>query len=53
MVYYITNINTTVKILASDYIVFGFYCDDNGLIIDNSNNIAPNTHLAITLVHII
>lgn len=50
---YITNINTTVKILTSDYIVFGFYCLDNGLILDNSNNISPNTHLTITLVHII
>ena len=50
---YITNINTTVKILISDYIVFGFYCLDDGIILDNSDNIVPNTHLTITLVHLI
>ena len=48
--FYITNINTIVSLLTTDYLIFGLYSTDNGALIANSTNIAPNSQFTITLV---
>ena len=48
--FYITNINTIVSLLTTDYLIFGLYSMDNGALIANSSNIGPNSQFTITLV---
>lgn len=46
----VATINNNIKLSTGEYLIFGIYCTENGNIIGNSDIIAPNSYLSITLL---
>ena len=47
---HVASVNSIVKLTIDEYLIFGIYSLETGIIIPNSNTIAPNSQFTITMI---